>query len=89
MFNNEILNQAMFKFSENKTWDLPPTKVFMSVGTLDESSMIPAMLKFSKHLENSAYKNIDFEYQIFDKETHASTLPTSTSRTLSVLYGKK
>jgi predicted alpha/beta superfamily hydrolase len=86
---NEILNQAVLRFSNNKTWDLPPTKVFMSVGTLDESSMIPAMLKFSKHLENSAYKNIDLKYQIFDKETHVTTLPASTSRTLSVLYGKK
>tara|TARA_B110000240_G_scaffold126733_1_gene141069 strand:- start:53 stop:1264 length:1212 start_codon:yes stop_codon:yes gene_type:complete len=87
--SNEILNQAVLRFSNNKTWDIPPTKVFMSVGTLDELSMIPAMLKFSSHLKNRTYKNIDFESQIFDKETHASTLPTSTSRTLSVLYGKK
>tara|TARA_B110000971_G_scaffold219443_1_gene260577 strand:+ start:530 stop:1423 length:894 start_codon:yes stop_codon:yes gene_type:complete len=87
--NNEILNQAVLRFSNNKTWDIPPTKVFMSVGTLDESSMIPAMLKFSSHLKNRTYKNIDFESQIFDKETHASTLPTSLSRTLAVLYGTK
>jgi predicted alpha/beta superfamily hydrolase len=86
--SNEILNQAVLKFTENETWDIPPTKVFMSVGTLDKASMIPAMLKFSKHLENSAYKNIDLKYQIFDKETHVTTLPASTSRTLSVLYGK-
>jgi predicted alpha/beta superfamily hydrolase len=86
--NNEILNQAVLRFSENETWDIPPTKVFMSVGTIDKPSMKPAMLKFSKHLENSAYKNIDLKYQIFDKETHVTTLPASTSRTLSVLYGK-
>jgi predicted alpha/beta superfamily hydrolase len=87
--NNEILNQAVLRFSENETWDLPPTKVFISVGTIDKPSMKPAMLTFFKQLENSAYKNINIEQQIFDKETHVTTLPASTSRTLSVLYGKK
>jgi len=87
--NNEILNQAVLKFTENENWDIPPTKVFMSVGTIDKPSMIPAMLKFSTHLENSGYKNIDLKYQIFDKETHVTILPASVSRTLSVLYGKK
>jgi predicted alpha/beta superfamily hydrolase len=86
--NNEILNQAVLRFKENKTWDVPPTKVFMSVGTIDEPSMIPAMLTFCKQLENSAYKNIDIEQHIFEKETHVTTLPASISRTLSVLYGK-
>ena len=87
--NNEILNQAVLRFSENETWDIPPTKVFISVGTIDKPSMIPAMLTFCTQLENSAYKNINIEQQIFDKETHVTTLPASTSRTLSVLYGKK
>jgi predicted alpha/beta superfamily hydrolase len=87
--NNEILNQAVLRFSENETWDIPPTKAFISVGTIDKPSMIPAMLTFCKQLENSAYKNINIEQHIFDKETHVTTLPASTSRTLSVLYGKK
>jgi predicted alpha/beta superfamily hydrolase len=87
--NNEILNQAILKFSENETWDLPPTKVFISVGTIDKPSMIPAMVEFCTQLENSAYKNIDIEQHIFEKETHVTTLPASTSRTLFVLYGKK
>jgi predicted alpha/beta superfamily hydrolase len=87
--NNEILNQAVLRFSENETWDIPPTKVFISVGTIDKPSMTPAMLTFCTQLENSAYKNINIEQHIFDKETHVTTLPASTSRTLSVLYGKK
>jgi predicted alpha/beta superfamily hydrolase len=87
--NNEILNQAILRFTVNETWDIPPTKVFMSVGTLDAPSMIPAMLKFSTHLENSVYKTIDLKHQIFDKETHVTILPASVSRTLAVLYGKK
>jgi predicted alpha/beta superfamily hydrolase len=87
--NNEILNQAILKFSENETWDQPPTKVFISVGTIDKPSMIPAIVAFCTQLENRAYKNIDIEQHIFDKETHVSTLPASTSRTLFVLYGKK
>jgi predicted alpha/beta superfamily hydrolase len=86
--NNEILNQAVLRFSENETWDIPPTKVFISVGTIDKPSMIPSMLTFCTQLENSAYKNINIEQHIFDKETHVTTLPASTSRTLSVLYGK-
>jgi predicted alpha/beta superfamily hydrolase len=85
--NNEILNQAILRFTENDTWDIPPTKVFMSVGTEDEPSMIPAMSRFCKLLENSAYKNIDLKHHVFEKETHVSTLPVSLSRTLFVLYG--
>jgi hypothetical protein len=87
--NNEILNEAVLKFTENKTWEIPPTKVFMSVGTIDKASMLPGMLKFCTHLENNAYKNIDLNYQVFDNETHISVLPASLSRTVSVLYGKK
>jgi predicted alpha/beta superfamily hydrolase len=30
--NNKLLNQAVTQFTENKTWDLPQTKVFISVG---------------------------------------------------------
>jgi hypothetical protein len=29
--NEKLLNQAVTQFRENKTWDIPQTKVFISV----------------------------------------------------------
>jgi hypothetical protein len=33
----KLLNQAVTQFRENKTWDIPQTKVFISVG--DKSTL--------------------------------------------------
>jgi len=51
--------------------------------------MVPVMVKFSSYLEDSKYKNIDLNWQIFDYESHLSVIPANSSRTLTVLYGKK
>jgi hypothetical protein len=51
--------------------------------------MTLTMVNFCTQLENSAYKNIDIEQHIFEKETHVTTFPASTSRSLFVLCGKK
>lgn len=85
----ELLNQAVLKFAENENWDIPPTKVFISVGELEGIKMVPTMVKFSSYLENSDYENINLSWQIFDNESHLSVIPAILSRTLSVLYGKK
>ena len=87
--NNKLLNQAVTQFTENKTWDLPQTKVFISVGDQESSSMVPTMMKFSKYLEDSNYENIDLKWKIFDGENHISVIPASLSKTIYTLYRKK
>ena len=87
--NNQILNQADSLFSKNKTWDISPVKVFISVGQKEGPLMVPTMAKFSTLLESKAYKNVSLTWHIFEDETHLSVSPASLSRTLSVLYGAK
>ncbi len=84
----EVLNQAVARFKENKTWNVQPTKVFISVGGLEGPQMLPVMIKFSTYLESKKYENIYLTWKIFYDETHLSVVPTMMSKTLSVLYGK-
>jgi hypothetical protein len=64
-----LLNQAVTQFRENKTWDIPQTKVFISVGDKD-SGIVPTMVKYSSYLEQSDYDNIELKWQIFEGESH-------------------
>lgn len=90
---DEFLNQAVSelenKYDNKIQWNIPPTKVFISVGRLEGSSMIPAMVKLSTYLDDLNSDKIDLEWYIFENETHLSVLSANMSRTLSVLYGKK
>ena len=61
--NEKLLNQAVTQFTENKTWDLPQTKVYISVGSQERKTMVPAMIKFSKYLEDSNYNNIGLKWK--------------------------
>jgi hypothetical protein len=85
----KLLDEAIIQFEKNENWDIPPTKIFISVGKNEGSSMIPGMVKFSLYLENADYENIDLTMQIFDGESHNSALPGSISKTITTLYGKK
>jgi predicted alpha/beta superfamily hydrolase len=87
--NEEILNQADSLFNKNKTWEIPPTKVFISVGQKEGPNMVPTMVKFSTWLESNAYKNVSLTWYLFEEESHLSVVTASLTRTLSVLYGKK
>ncbi|MEE9430958.1 MAG: alpha/beta hydrolase-fold protein [Melioribacteraceae bacterium] len=91
--NDELLNQAVTEFKnkyDNKIeWDLPPTKVFISVGESEGSAMVPAVLKLSAYLKDLNSDKIDLEWYMFENEKHFSVISASLSRTLSVLYGKE
>lgn len=87
--NEEILNQADSFFNKNKTWEIPPTKVFISVGQKEGPKMVPTMVKFSTRLESNAYENVSLNWYLFEEESHFSVVTASLTRTLSVLYGKK
>jgi predicted alpha/beta superfamily hydrolase len=87
--SEDILKQAEVMFTKNKTWKIPPTKVFISVGQKEESKMVSGMEKFSKLLEAKRYKNISVTTHQFQGETHNSAISPSLKRTISILYGKK
>jgi hypothetical protein len=57
----KLLNQAVTQFRENKTWDIPQTKVFISVGDKEHSGIVPTMVKYSSYLEQSDYDNIELK----------------------------
>jgi predicted alpha/beta superfamily hydrolase len=70
--NEKLLNQAVTQFKENKTWDIPQTKIFISVGGKEHSGFVPTMVKYSSYFEQSDYYNIDLKWQIFEGESHNS-----------------
>jgi predicted alpha/beta superfamily hydrolase len=86
--NEEFLNQAVLQFNENKTLYTPPTKVYVSVGSLEGPGMVSRMVKFSLYLENCEYENLDIYWQIHDDESHISVWPINISKTISNLYRK-
>ena len=85
----EFLDQAVLQFTINETWDIPPTKVFISVGEKEGEFMIPKMVRFSTYLERNDYENIDLSWHIFENETHGSVIPVMMSKSLSTLYAKE
>jgi len=87
--NSETLTQAEFQFSKNDSWDIPPTKIFISVGDKEPTVMISGMEKFSKLLEAKAYKNISLTSHQFMGENHNTVVHPNLKRTITVLYGKK
>jgi predicted alpha/beta superfamily hydrolase len=87
--NEKLLNQAVTKFNKNEAWELPSTKVFISVGGEDYPNYLYCFVKFYSTLERRDYQNVHLQWQVFEKESHMSVIPASMSRILSVLYGKK
>ncbi len=88
--NEEIfLEPAIVKFTNNKTWDIEPTKVFISTGENESPMMVSNMIKFSLYLKKSDYENIDVNWRIYRNESHTSVIPFSLNGTLTTLYGKK
>lgn len=87
--SEEILKQAKAMFTQNKTWDVPTTKVFISVGEKEDDAMTSTMEKFSTMIKSKAYKNVSVTSHQFQGETHGAGRAPSLKRTISVLYGKK
>ncbi len=87
--NEEIfLEPAIVKFTNNKTWNIEPTKVFISTGENESPMMVSNMIKFSLYLKKSNYENIDMNWKIYRNESHTSVIPFSLNGTLINLYGK-
>ena len=86
--NDEVITQAETFFNSNETFDIPETKIFISVGQKEPSNMIIAMEKFGTLLESKAYKNVTLTKQKFIGKSHLSVVVPSLKQTLAVLYGK-
>lgn len=86
---NIFLNPAIEKFTNNKTWNIKPSKVFISTGENESPMMVSNMMKFSLYLKKANYENIDMNWRIYRDETHTSVIPSSLNGTLINLYYKK
>lgn len=84
--NEQFLDDSVLQFESNKTWDIPNSRVFVSVGGQEDARQVPTMLSFSQHLHEAHYGNVQLSWQIFEHETHLTVMPASMSRTLTWLY---
>ncbi|MEM6818156.1 MAG: alpha/beta hydrolase-fold protein [Pseudomonadota bacterium] len=87
--NKRFLDASVQQFENNKTWDIPNSRVFISVGELEDAKQVPTMLSFSQHLHGASYSNVELTWQVFEHETHLTVMPASMSRTLTWLYSKE
>ncbi len=88
--NEEIfLTPAITKFTNSETWEIGPTKVFISTGENESPMMVSNMVKFSLYLKKNSYENVDMNWRIYRNESHTSVIPLSLNGTLTTLYGKK
>lgn len=83
-----FLDPAIVKFTSDKTWDIKPTKVFISTGEDESPIMVTNMIQFSLNLKKRNYKNVDMNWKIYRNESHTSVIPNSLNGTLLSLYGK-
>ena len=65
--NEKLLNQAVTKFNKNEAWELPSTKVFISVGGEDYPNYLYCFVKFYSTLERRDYQNVHLQWQVFEK----------------------
>ncbi len=84
-----FLDPAIIKFTDSQTWDIEPTKVFISTGENESPMMVSNMIKFSLYLKKSNYKNVNMNWRIYRNESHTSVIPSSLNGTLTTLYEKK
>lgn len=85
----KFLEQGVLQFAENKTWDVPRTKVFLSAGGKETKRILPGTIKFVSYLQDAKYENIDLSWHIFKNESHGSVIPISLRQTIVELYGDK
>ena len=63
-------------------------KVFLSVGSLEDSSTIAGVRKMSDVLQSQTGPGVQVSLQIFDGEDHRSCMATAIMRAFRVLYGQ-
>ncbi len=88
-WNNEDLLKQASELSENDEWNIPPSKVIITVGALEKSMRVPWAIELIKYLEGLNSDKIDLEWYIFENEDHFSVKSPNLNRTIAVLYGKK
>lgn len=76
--------EKLFKSNQNLSG-----KVFLAVGSKDGAHAISSWIALRERLIERAYKNLDFNYMIFDGENHTSAIPAIYSRAFRILYGNQ
>jgi uncharacterized protein len=61
-------------------------RVFLSVGLLEEPSMVSDLRTFVATLERRRYQGLELQAQFFGDETHLSSVPAAISRGLRFVY---
>jgi uncharacterized protein len=82
--NSEILRYE--NYYANQHTELP-ANVFLSVGGLEDPTMLATFNAFTNSIKSHNYKDLSMTIKIFDGESHVSVVPAGGSRTLKVLYG--
>jgi predicted alpha/beta superfamily hydrolase len=72
-YSDKVIFEIENRFSEHHE-DLP-AKVFMSVGGLEDSTVISDVRKMSELLESRRYPNFEVHFKLIGEEGHASAMP--------------
>jgi predicted alpha/beta superfamily hydrolase len=104
LFQYPELFQRYFASSPSIAWDEPymyalennfarshndlPVKLFMCVGGLESAKYLNNLKKMDEFLRSRNYPKLEIESQIFDNETHGTTVSSSLGRGLKLLYKK-
>lgn len=86
----EYDNEIVFKRANDFTATAKrlKAKVFLSVGSLEDSSTIAGIKKMSDTLRSQCGPDVQVTSQIFDGEDHRSCMATAIMRAFRVLYGQ-
>ena len=87
--NEELIKQASELIDNNNEWNIPPSKIIITVGALEKSIRVPITIELIKLLEGLNSDKIDLEWYVFENEKHFSVKSPNLNRTIAFLYGKK
>jgi predicted alpha/beta superfamily hydrolase len=63
-------------------------KIFVSTAENDSPDILRTYFKFKESLKKKKYQGLDLEFVEFENESHNSAIPSSISKTLTVLYAR-
>jgi len=81
-------DEVLFSFERSYAEDHDdlPAKAFMSIGGLEDESVIALMQRMADTLQGRNYPSLEMKSHIFEDETHLSVPAAAISRGLRVIY---
>jgi predicted alpha/beta superfamily hydrolase len=86
-YSGRVMFDLEKAFSESHR-DLP-ARLFLSVGELEDSSMIAGVREMADLLESRNYPGLEIRTRIFEGEWHVSAYPASVMSAFTTLYGEE